>query len=90
MVKIMMNQSTKGYPPSTSKQTTTKGNVLSGTARAVMKDMEQSLAEGRLVDYWKKDDYFECIQVNHIRDISDEVSQFGRMCVVCDKRACND
>ncbi|XP_076459748.1 disks large homolog 5-like [Babylonia areolata] len=42
------------------------------TVRALMKDMEQSLAEGRLVDYWKKDDLFECIQVTHIRSISDE------------------
>ena len=64
--------------------------MLSGTARAMVKDMEQSLAEGCLVDYWKKDDYFECIQVNHIRDISDEVSQFGRICVVCDNCACSD
>ncbi|KAK7112713.1 hypothetical protein V1264_012124 [Littorina saxatilis] len=40
--------------------------------RVLMKDMEQSLAEGRLVDYWKKDDNFECVQVNRIRDICDE------------------
>lgn len=53
-----------------------QGDVfLSGTVRVSKKDMEQSLAEGRLVDYWGKDDNFECIQVNHIRDISDEVGQ---------------
>ncbi|KAK7500983.1 hypothetical protein BaRGS_00007863 [Batillaria attramentaria] len=40
--------------------------------RAPMTDMEQSLAEGRLVDYWKKDDHFECIQVSLIRDICDK------------------
>lgn len=40
--------------------------------RAPMTDMEQSLAEGRLVDYWKKEDHFECIQVSLIRDICDK------------------
>jgi hypothetical protein len=40
------------------------------------KDLEQSLAEGRLVDYWQKDgcDFFECIHTGHIREICDKVS----------------
>lgn len=39
-----------------------------------MTDMEQSLADGRLIDYWKREDHFECVQVSHIRDICDKVS----------------
>ena len=42
-------------------------------ARGLMKDMNQGLAEGRLVDFWKKEDHFECIHVNHIRDMCDQV-----------------
>lgn len=41
--------------------------------RVPVSDMEQSLADGRLVDYWKKDDQFECIQVTLIREICDKV-----------------
>ena len=41
--------------------------------RASLKDMEQSLAEGHLVDYWKKDELFECVEVAHIQDICEEV-----------------
>lgn len=40
--------------------------------RAAMTDMEQSLADGRLIDYWKREDHFECVQVSHIRDICDK------------------
>ena len=47
--------------------------VGTGTKHVFVKDMEQSLYEGLIVDYWKKGDAFECVQVNHIQDICDQV-----------------
>ncbi|KAL8565502.1 hypothetical protein ACOMHN_049478 [Nucella lapillus] len=38
-------------------------------ASGMLKDLKQSLAQGHLVDFWMRDDHFECIQVSSIREI---------------------
>ena len=42
--------------------------------RASAATMEQSLAEGVLIDYWKDDDRYLCIRATAVKDICDRVS----------------
>ncbi|XP_076455476.1 disks large homolog 5-like isoform X2 [Babylonia areolata] len=41
-------------------------------ASGVLKDLKQGLAQGHLVDFWMKEDHFECIQASSIRDIANK------------------